>query len=316
MYFCDRRSRLPGMKRLLLISWLVAAAAHGQDTTPPRTSTADTVEVVGHQKLGKEVQSFVSKLTQLDGELVSSWETPICPTVVADDPAHAEYIRARLLEIAAEIPFAVESDEKCRANLFVVLTGTPEEFLAEWKERDPGMFIWRARRGVSRGADSLPVRTWHNVAVEPAGGAPAVAGAGAIPSVGAKSSGLGAIPVAKAASGGSRLVSTVSENLKSVLVLVDTNQAAGVTLRQLGDYIAMVSFSKVDVEADFGGTNTILRLFAANDGIARPGSLTMWDRAFLRGLYRQSIEAAHQRMAISSRMVRDLQESATQDTAP
>lgn len=305
------------MKRLLMTLSLAAAVAQGQETAPAPKPALDTVEVRAYrEKLGKEVQHFVSKLTQLDGGLVSSWEVPVCPKVVTEDPAHAEYIRQRLLDVAAEVPLYANSDPDCRPNLFVVLSGAPEEFVAQWKERDPGMFIWRPRRGVTRSPESLPVRTWHNAAEEPAGGAPVIEGPGAIPSVGTKSSGLGSVLVTRGGGGGSRIMSPVSENLKSVLVLVDTNKVAGVTLRQLGDYIAMVSFSKVDVEADFGETNSILRLFASGEGVVQPGSLTQWDLAFLRGLYLQNYEATHQRMAISSRMVRDLVEHAPTDARP
>ena len=288
---------------VLAAALLAAVGVQGQETAPPPKPALDTVEVVAHrEKLGKEVQTFVSKLTQLDGALVSSWETPICPKVVADDPAHAEYIRQRLLEVAAEVPFDANSDAKCRANLFVVVTGAPEEFIAKWKERDPGMFIWRPRRDVSRSPETLPVRTWHNVAIEPSDGRP-------------KNTNPDEIPTTQGYDGGSRIDSKVSENLKSALVLVDTNKAAGVTLRQLADYIAMVSFSKVDLEVDFGQSNSILRLFA-DDGIVRPDRLTTWDLAFLRGLYRQSFEAVHQRTAIASRMVRDLVENAPSEARP
>ncbi len=287
-----------------------AAGAHGQSSgATNKPGDLDTVEVHGrNKKLGAEVQAFVSTLTQLDGELVSSWNAAVCPKVAAEDPAHARYIRERLFEIAADVPLAADADPKCRANLFVVLTHDPQGFIEQWKKRDPGMFIWRPRRGVTRSAEELPVRTWHNVAIEAAGDAPKVTGS-AIPSAGAKSSGLGSIPTVKSAGGGSRIVSTVSENLHSVLVLVDTNQAAGTTLRQLADYIGMVSFSKIDLEADFGQTNSILRLFNAEATQVRPGTLTTWDLAFLRGLYRQSFEAVHQRTAISARMVRDLVET-------
>ena len=281
---------------------LAASGAQAQETTPPPKPALDTVEVVGHrEKLSKEVQTFVGKLTQLDGNLVSSWETPICPKVVAEDPDHAEYIRQRLLEVAAEVPFSADADEKCSANLFVVVTSASAEFVAEWKKRDPGMFIWRPRRGVSRSPETLPVRTWHNVAIEPAGGI-LIGGAGEAPKL-------------KTTGGSTRIVSPVSENLQSVLVLVDTNRTAGVTLRQLADYIAMVSFSKVDLDVDFGRSNSILRLFA-DDGIVRPDSLTTWDLAFLRGLYRQSFEAVQQRQAITNRMVRDLVENVAQTAQP
>jgi hypothetical protein len=260
------------------------------------------------------VQSFVSTVTQLDGELVSSWVTAICPKVVAEDPAHVAYIRERLLEVAAEVPFNANADAACHPNLFVILTGAPDDFIAGWRERDPGMFIWRPRRGVSRSPESLPVRTWHNVALEPADGE--VAAGGACKSLGVKSR-LSQLDDSKCfKSKVSRIRSSVSENLQSVLVLVDTNQAAGVTLRQLADYIALVSLSKVDLAADFSRSDSILRLFASDDATARPGRLTSWDLAFLRGLYRQSYEAVNQRMAISNRMVRDLVESQTRDAQP
>jgi hypothetical protein len=292
---------MPGMKRLLMGLWLAAARAQGQEPAPPPKPALDTVEVVGHrEKLGKQVQNFVSALTQLDGDLVSSWVMPVCPKVVAENPAHAEYIRQRLLQIVADVPFAADADAGCRPNLFVILTDAPEKFIASWKARDPGMFIWRPRRGVSRSAESLPVRTWHNVTIEAAGG-------------GSKIVGEDQIPTFKSGGGGSRIENKVSENLQSVLVLVDTNKAAGVTMRQLADYIAMVSFSKVDLDADFGQSDSILKLFASDSAIARPVGVTTWDLAFLRGLYRQSFEAAHQRTAISSRMMLELGESASRD---
>lgn len=299
------------MKGLLLTVMLVAASAQGQEAAPSAKPALDTVEVYGsNKKLGREVQEFVGSVTQLDGDLVSSWNKPICPAVVANDMAHAEYIRQRLLEVASEIPFDANADPKCRANLFIVVTDAPEEFIAKWKAVDPGMFIWRPRRGVSRSPESLPVRTWHNVAVEPAGDAPSLQVAGAIPSTGGKSSGIGGLPTVRVSGGSSRIVSPASENLQSALVLVDTNKAAGVTLRQLADYVAMVSFSKVDLDADFQQANSILRLFAMEQGAVRPEGLTRWDLAFLRGLYRQSYEAQRQRTAITTRMVRDLTESA------
>jgi uncharacterized caspase-like protein len=73
----------------------------------------------------------------------------------------------------------------------------------------------------------------------------------------------------------------------------------------LADYLAMSGLSKVDLTADLGQAATILRLFAADPGQREPG-ITEWDRAFLRGLYRQSYSAVQQRSAIASRMVREL----------
>jgi hypothetical protein len=294
------------MKLLLQCAALTLVAcslAHAQEAAKKDqaaqlpSDNMDTVEVVGrHGKLGQQVLGFVSTLTRLDGEFVSRWDDPICPQVAADDEAQAAYIRQRLLEIAAGIPVDVASDTKCDANLFVVLSNEPAVFIAEWQKRDPGMFIWRPRRGVSRSDESLPVRTWHNVGIGSAIGAP-VSG--------------GDLDFAKPMADqqlldkASRIESNWKENLTSVMVLVDTNAAAGVTLRQLADYIAMVSFTKVDVEADLGQTPTVLRLFSS-EGSGRPAGLTAWDDAFLRGVYRQNYSAIRQRGAIAVRMLREL----------
>ena len=299
------------MKRVLMAMLVFAVGVQGQESGPPTKTTVDTIEVVGQRaKLGKEVQSFVSTVTALDGELVSSWVAQICPKVVAENQAHAQYIRERILEVAAEIPLKADADSACRANLFVIVTGRPENFIAEWKERDPGMFMWRPRRGVTRSPDSLPVRTWHNVALEPADGDVGCN----VSSVGSRLSQHGETACFR--SKASRIRSGVSENLQSVLVLVDANKVAGTTLRQLADYIALVSLSKVDLTADFSKSDSILRLFESDSLTERPRGLTTWDRAFLRGLYRQSYEAVNQRMAIANRMVRDLVENPTHVAQP
>ena len=84
-----------------------------------------------------------------------------------------------------------------------------------------------------------------------------------------------------------------------MVVLVDTQAAAGVTVTQLADYIAMISFAKPDLEADLGKTESILQLFAVEPA-NRPSGLTEWDQAFLRGLYRISYTPKQQRTAIAT----------------
>jgi len=104
---------------------------------------------------------------------------------------------------------------------------------------------------------------------------------------------------------GSRITSNVSETLSAVVVLVDTHAAAGVTVAQLADFIAMVSFAKPDLEADLGKTESILQLFAVEPP-NRPRGLTEWDHAFLRGLYRISYTPKQQRTSIAAHMVGEL----------
>jgi hypothetical protein len=221
-------------------------------------------------------------------------DSPFCLLVIADDAAIAEFIRKRMLEIAAQVPIRAETDPKCRANLFVIVSAQAAEFAANWEgasfeKLDDGTSRtprWKPRAGATRSAESLPVRTWHNMRIDTSNGAPmltASLGAGRV------------VPRVKDL--GSRITSNVSETLSAVVVLVDTHAAAGVTVAQLADFIAMVSFAKPDLEADLGKTDSILQLFAVEPA-NRPRGLTEWDHAFLRGLYRISYTPKNQRSSV------------------
>ena len=75
-----------------------------------------------------------------------------------------------------------------------------------------------------------------------------------------------------------------TEDISSVILMVDTTATGGATFGQLADYIAMVSLARIDLDADFSAAGSILRVFAKNAEGA-PKRLTNWDHAFLKALY-------------------------------
>ena len=82
----------------------------------------------------------------------------------------------------------------------------------------------------------------------------------------------------------SHIHASVSENISSVIVMVDTTATGGATFGQLADYIAMISLARIDLDADFENAGSILRVFAKNAQGA-PQRFTNWDHAFLKALY-------------------------------
>ena len=284
------------------------AIGHAQDVAAPKDPNLETIEVeASRAELRKEISTFVSSVTRLDGELISRWskDTPICPLVVADNPAIGEFIKKRLLEIAAQVPIRADTDPKCTANLFVIVSAKTPEYAAKWEDAvnwekvedggsGQGRPRWKPRSGATRSEESLPVRTWHNMSIGQSNGMP-ILSVSPVPGVRTKS----------AKDLGSRIVSNVSENLTGVVVLVDTKAAAGVTVTQLADYIAMTSFAKPDLEAELGKMDSILQLFAVEPA-NRPAGLTEWDQSFLRSLYRINFTPKQQRTAIATRMVGEL----------
>jgi hypothetical protein len=226
----------------------------------------------------REIRTFVQKVTRFEGGLVGRWDALICPMVVGVSDAQAQFIRHRLVEVQNTVrKDRPRAKAKCPPNFFVIVTDEPDQVLADWKERDPGMFRWKTREGVSRSAGEGPVRTWHNSILDPA----------YVPSA-------------------TRSAADVWEHITTAVILVDARATGKVTLAQLADYISLVGMSQVDLSANPGGVDSILQLFSEPPPEIPPAGLTEWDYAFLNGLYRASYSPADQQRDIEARMVRQL----------
>ncbi|HTU64330.1 MAG TPA: hypothetical protein VMF52_00150 [Steroidobacteraceae bacterium] len=258
----------------------------------------ETVEVQGsREQMRKEIRTFVHQVTRLEGEFVGRWGVYNCPLVVGVSDEQAEFIQRRLVAIQDEVrKKTTPANAKCRPNLFVVITDDADAVLASWKERDPGMFRWKSRDGVSRSGGTGPVRTWHNAIVEPADGS---ASTGSRLTKGLPTNASGC-PLR------GRIEAGCWEHITAVVVLVDARATGKITLTQLADFLGVVSLSQIDLSADLGGIDSILRLFAQPRPDVPPAGLTEWDRAFLDGLYRASYSPMDQQRDIEARMVRAL----------
>lgn len=266
----------------------------GLTTSRAADAPLETVEVQGSRaQVRKQIQSFVSQVTRKDGELIGRWRDLVCPFVAGLSDPQDEFIRHRILEVEARVRKREATfDRQCPPNLFVILTDDVDHVLAQWKERDPGMFRWKDRAGVSHSAGAGPVKVWHNAIEVSADDRPMDATSNTGPPKGKLKD--------------SRIAASAQENITGVVVLVDAGRVGKVSLAQVADYIAMVSLSQIDLSADVGKVNTILQVFADNTTTTPPAALTDWDYAFLKALYRTSYSPLHQRMDLSARMSRDL----------
>lgn len=280
-----QRGRMPMLALGALLSSVPALSAN---------ETLPTVEVRGsREEVRREVQTFVGSITRMDGELVGRWRSFVCPMIVGVSEPQGEFIRQHIIDVYDSVRKKKrKSDEPCAPNLFVIISDEADQVIADWKERDPGMFRWKERDGVTRSKGPGAVQTWHNATEVASGMDPLIENPNAPPAV--------------LTSGSPRIVSPVSEALTAVVVLVDSRATGKVTLAQLTDYIAMVSLAQLDLTVNLSGIDSILRLFAQPRPDVPPEGLTEWDYAFLRALYRISYEPKHQRRDIRARMVREL----------
>jgi hypothetical protein len=253
---------------------MLGTAAAGAQAAEPEP-TIDTVEVTAQrEKLRQAIVAFVSNITRWDGENVARWRKPICLSVAGATSEQSEFIRARVLDVAASVRAPFSDDRKCDANLLVILTDEPQQMWAAWRERHPKMFLGESPENLRRIVETKrPVITWQNATLNNSDGTPP--------------NHLGSHQQWRLVD--SHIRSSVSEDVFSAIVVVNTAATGTATFGQLADYIAMVSLARIDPrldpDADLAGTPTILRLFGQSaEGV--PSKLTAWDQAFLKGLYR------------------------------
>ncbi len=262
-----------------------STAASAQQPVDP-AATIDTVEVTAQREaLRKAIYTFVANVTRFGGENVARWRFPICPAVAGVAREQGEFLRARVVEIAALVGAPLARDQKkCAPNLFVVLTPQPEQLWAAYKQRNPKMFATLQPQRVERSLSTKPVQVVQNAVLNNADGT--------VPS-----------DSSNYRLRGSRISSSVTEDITSVIVVVNDAQTGGATFGQLADYVAMVALAGSDLSADYANASSILRLFATSDaGTPPPARLTDWDQAYLKALYRNDSSNARLRSVIATDM--------------
>ena len=250
---------------------------------PPATSPATPVEGVivearpADASVPARVQAFVAGVEAPNhGDSLLRWRYPVCPLVAGLPRETAEFVLARLSQVAAASGAAI-GPRDCYPNFYVVVTDVPQALLRTWRRRDIYLFGDRAIAGRAERfiRTDRAVRVWHNWEFRPGSG------------------------------DGSRLSAFSVRAGWGAVVIVDSRKVAGISNGQLADYIAMTGLAEVNPDAPTGTAPTILHLFDIPPAEA-PIGLSDWDRAYLGALYHSQQESALQRDQIAARMVKDL----------
>ena len=130
----------------------------------------ETMEVLGkRQAMWKSTQAFVDSITSTDGEALARWRHPICPSVSGLSSEQGEFVRLRILDVAALAGARLDRKEKCRSNLFVVLTPQPDDLLAKWRAHN-ARFPSDPAEKTDGAQEPMPVRVWYNAMLNNADG--------------------------------------------------------------------------------------------------------------------------------------------------
>jgi hypothetical protein len=260
-------------------------------------------------ELAPRVTKFVNHIVELENaEGLPLWKGPVCPLVSGLSPEEGEFIHARVSQIAlaAGVPHA---GEKCRPNLFVLVTADPKGLLQEWDNRN-GMRRLVFGEATPSVTDEFiktprPVRVWYRTIMRtpentsPNQGLPPFS---ALVGVGGFAWGL---KVNNDSDRTSHILLSKIWSFEDVFVIADQGRLRGMALGQFADYVAMVGLAKLKPDAHLGDAPTILKLF---DGApeAAPAGLTDWDQAFLKSLYTTEQISKQQRGQVAQQMVREI----------
>lgn len=254
--------------------------------------------IVDGRPVDQRVRSFIDEVIAApDGRGPARWSSSICVGAVNFRNDAAQFMVDRISQIALDIGLDI-GEPGCRPNVLVIGSTDGANFAGGLVEARPrvfqpggsGMTLNRSALAAFQSGEA-PVRWWHVAApTNPDTGQIAVRLPGYEPPI-----------VSTTVS--SRLRTKLRNDLNRVIVIVDVNRSQGVDFAQLSDYVAMVSFSQVDADADTSDYDTVLNLFSGRG--AR--SLTAWDKDYLQALYAAELDRAtpiQQAGEIQSLMVR------------
>jgi hypothetical protein len=286
----------------------VCTIAVGEDT-PLSEITVEAQR--NHEKLQHELDLFVSSVIVAPPNFEDTlwrWNTKICPLVAGLNEDQGEFVLTRLSSIIRSVG-APLGPEKCKPNFYIVVVAEPELLLRKWWHRSVDLFDGESGPIVERFLKTpRPIRFWYSAATVGVDGT-FVIGLMDATSVRAKPNNKPTMNF-QPSSKGSRLITTSTRDILSVIVVVDSTKVGNISFGQLADYIGLIGLAQVNLDKPLGDAPTILKLFTAQHG-AGPAEMTAWDQALLHGLYSTEQTSRTQTSQVKTVALRDIESNST-----
>jgi hypothetical protein len=297
------RRTLPFLAALLAMlpgAALAQAAPQGE----PETVTSDAQRLKDEQLSRRFVQSLLRPSTSLEGQF-AKWKGPVCPQVHGVNPASALVIERRIREIATRAGAPVDRDDPCIANVSIIFTDQPQARLDALAALRPFLLQGNDQKLTVR----YPVQVWYAALKEDYAGNKqldipwqiAEPWRDCIPGV--------VCDLPQSRSNDSKLHSGQTTEIATVTVLVDNAAVTGLTLGEMGDYLALMTLSQTPATGRCQPAPSIANLFLKDcSADFHTTSLSEVDLAMLTALYQTPDQPEKlQAMRIVGAMQRNLE---------
>lgn len=272
-------------------------------SVPAGATAAQGAIVIEGQRLHSQVDDFVRKLTPAQNDQLSRFAEDMCPAVIGLSDDLANEVTGRIRQVARVIG-APLAKPNCSPNLVLLVVHDKQVAIQQLRARMPGLFAQMLTADMRKLVDnSGPAAAWQVSSRVGADGMPL-----AMIRLRKEDGSHDAVPLVM---GGflSRVNMQIMRRLDLSLVVVEARALDQVDTRQLADYTAMRALAVGDSDVSNLPARSILQLFNAGvSPLQAPESVTWWDVALLKSLYRSSnrVEASNQRAQIAKMMASEL----------
>ncbi len=266
--------------------------------------------VVEGRRLETLAAEFVREVAAAPpGRGPARWREGVCIGAANFELEIAQYLIDRVSDVARDLGLRA-GQPGCHPSILIIGTADGATFARQFVDMRPRLFRVGGS-GMDRGAAALEdfmsadraVRWWHvSVPTDAETGERAVRLPGdyqPMPHLPPEQDVFGYAPLRRVAAA-SNIQTSLEDVLARSFVVIDVERLEGVTLQQLGDYVAMVALVQVDPAADTSRYETILNLFNDPQGI---DGLSGWDLAYMQGIYTSRagrIHAMHQVQSVTA----------------
>jgi hypothetical protein len=242
------------------------------------------------ERARQRATDFVKSTGVANGQKqVARWVVPVCIKVIGVSAAPAARIEDQMLRVAREANVPV-ARRGCEPNLSVTFAADAGEVVRQIYARRPRRLIETStaeREQLLYG--SAPVRWWYATEMTDRDGVKGHNMTATFITSGDKYNGVFSLPdgmpTTQQYNSGSHVRTPTVRSLYGATVIVDATKAARTPIDSIAAYAAMVAFAEMDAEAP--PPDSILGLFQPS---SIENSLTDWDMAFLKSLYRMPLD--------------------------
>ena len=303
----------------LLLLTATSAQSKQQSETPAAGKFVDDIVVIGQTERKHIIHSYLKAAIEPSAnDQFARFAKPICPMVRGLPDEHNGEMVKRMRRVANAAKIKVKKED-CRPNIAVLVVHNPKKMMEELRDNYPRIFGLISLPDKDRlVAGPGPTYAWHDVELRSAGGMHAGVLSAQLQLEGTKNTPFSGTTTAKGYEGpASRYRKPMRADMNLSVLLIDIEKTQGIDIRQLADYSLMRLVANTS-DKTYMPQDTILTLFAdRKDDIEPAQSVTVWDFAMLKSLYKSKADqpSARQRNSMTRYFEKELLSVAAENSS-